>query len=266
MKIFDAFKASPQLSIKYDNYFKVYEDNLRRFVGKKITFIEIGVLNGGSLFMWRKFFGKKARIIGIDLNPEAKKWEKYGFEIIIGDQSDATFWDKQLKNISDIDVLLDDGGHSNLQQIVTTEKAIKKIKDGGMVIIEDTHSNYMSSFGNPSRYSFIAFTKKIIDAVHQRSYLLKLKEKKYSSLVYSLQFYDSIVVMNIDRKLCKKSKLLQNKKGKLEKDYRYHKAQSRYKTLARILTSNQLTKKIAVSLYYKIQSIRHLSKIFLKFR
>ena len=265
MKVINAYKASPYPSIKYDNYFKIYEDNLKKFVGKKITFIEVGVLNGGSLFMWQKFFGKKARIIGIDFNPEAKKWEKYGFEILIGDQSDPAFWDKQLKKISTIDVLVDDGGHSNLQQIVTTEKAIEKIKDGGMLIVEDTHSNYMSSFGNPSRYSFIAFTKKIIDSIHQRSYLLNLQEKKYSSLVYSIQFYDSIAVMHIDRKLCKKSKLLQNKKGKLEKDYRYHKAQSRYKSFARPIASNQFTKKIAVSLYYKIQSITHLSKIFRKF-
>ena len=53
-------------------------------VGKEITFVEIGILDGGSLFMWRDFFGNKARIIGVDLNPEAKKWEKEGFEIFIG--------------------------------------------------------------------------------------------------------------------------------------------------------------------------------------
>ena len=34
----------------------------------------------------------KARIIGVDLNQNAKKWEKYGFDIFIGDQSDPEFW------------------------------------------------------------------------------------------------------------------------------------------------------------------------------
>ena len=29
--------------------------------------------------MWKKFLGKKANIIGVELNPEAKKLEKYGF-------------------------------------------------------------------------------------------------------------------------------------------------------------------------------------------
>ena len=40
----------------------------------------------------RDFFGEEARIIGIDLNPSAKKWEKDGFEIFIGSQSDTNFW------------------------------------------------------------------------------------------------------------------------------------------------------------------------------
>ena len=29
------------------------------------------------------------RIIGIDFNPSAKRWKEYGFEIFIGNQSDA---------------------------------------------------------------------------------------------------------------------------------------------------------------------------------
>ena len=51
-----------------------------KYRNKEITFIEIGVLNGGSLFMWRDYFGPHARIIGIDLNPEIKVG-KDGFEI-----------------------------------------------------------------------------------------------------------------------------------------------------------------------------------------
>jgi hypothetical protein len=35
--------------------------------------------------MWRNFFGPGATIIGIDINPEAKKWEKHGFKIFTGD-------------------------------------------------------------------------------------------------------------------------------------------------------------------------------------
>ena len=44
---------------------------LNKYVNKKIVFVEVGVADGGSLHMWRSYLGKKARIIGIDLNPIA---------------------------------------------------------------------------------------------------------------------------------------------------------------------------------------------------
>ena len=41
-----------------------YSDK-EKYREKKITFVEIGVLSGGSLFMWRNYFGKNARIISV---------------------------------------------------------------------------------------------------------------------------------------------------------------------------------------------------------
>ncbi len=67
------FYNSPLYSMKWKQYFEIYLKVFGKFRKKKITFVEIGTAMGGSLFMWRKFFGYKARIIGIDLNPEAKK-------------------------------------------------------------------------------------------------------------------------------------------------------------------------------------------------
>ena len=86
----------------------------KKFIGKKITIVEIGILNGGSLFMWRKYFGKRARIIGIDLNSKTKQLKKYGFEIFIGDQANKNFWNKFFKKIGKVDIVIDDGGHTNI--------------------------------------------------------------------------------------------------------------------------------------------------------
>ena len=76
------------------------------------------MIGGGSLFMWRDFFGDKARIIGIDFNPNAKKWASAGFEIFIGNQSDEKFWSEFNNTVGPIDVVLDDGGHTYKQQII----------------------------------------------------------------------------------------------------------------------------------------------------
>ena len=87
------FHQSPYKSTKHSSYFHSYEKVFSRFIDKEIIFVEVGVLGGGSLFMWRDYFGKKARIIGIDNNPAAKMWEEHGFEIFIGDQSNENFWE-----------------------------------------------------------------------------------------------------------------------------------------------------------------------------
>ena len=109
---YQSFQKSPYKSTKHTTYFDIYDDLFSKYRGRKIIFVEIGVLGGGSLFMWRDFFGEEARIIGIDLNPSAKKWEKDGFEIFIGSQSDTNFWNNFTSQVKVIDIVLDDGGHT----------------------------------------------------------------------------------------------------------------------------------------------------------
>ena len=92
-----SFNTSPRYSIKWSNYFDIYEDLFKKFINKKIKIVEIGIGDGGSLFMWKNFFGQKAKIIGIEQNPNAKKLEKHGFQIFIGDQSNPNFWKNFLK-------------------------------------------------------------------------------------------------------------------------------------------------------------------------
>lgn len=76
---YQAYLKSPYKSIKHSTYFEVYDELFSRYRGKEITFVEIGVLGGGSLFMWREFLGPEAKIIGVDMNPNARKWERYSY-------------------------------------------------------------------------------------------------------------------------------------------------------------------------------------------
>ena len=221
MNTLECFKNSPYRSNKYSSYFDSYDELFHKYIGKEITFVEIGVQNGGSLFMWRKYFGPKARIIGIDLNPSAKELEKHGFEIYIGSQSDKLFWEKFKSKVGNIDVLLDDGGHTYSQQVITTEMMLSSINDGGYLIIEDTHTSYLRMFG-PRKYSFINYSKKLIDKINYRNPLIHndSNEKR----IWSITFYESLVVFNINKKLSNlESKLLQNiPSNSNKKDFRYH--------------------------------------------
>ncbi len=221
-KIKNSFIKSKYLSNKHLNYFDVYDDLFKDYIDKEIIFVEVGVLNGGSLFMWRDYFGSKARIIGIDLNPAAKKFESDGFEIFIGDQEKPEFWNDFFKQVGMIDILLDDGGHTNNQQIITTLNSIKNIKDEGLLIIEDTHASYMKEFGNPSDSSFINFAKKNVDYINYRFPKIgEVKEIFYRN-VFSIFFYESIVCYKINRMFCKKNIPVKNQGKNLNhKDFRY---------------------------------------------
>lgn len=220
--IYKAYMKSPYRSIKHLSYFHTYPELLESYRNKKITFVEIGVLDGGSLFMWREFFGPKARIIGVEFNPDAKRWEKDGFEIYIGSQSDKKFWDRFFKKIGSVDIILDDGGHTNEQQIVTAYKTIPHIKDGGMLIVEDTHASYMTRFGNPSSVSFIEWCKSLIDNINSRFPNIHQSRLPYKNHVSSIQFYESIVCFHIDRTKCIVNKSITNKGITVgARDYRY---------------------------------------------
>jgi hypothetical protein len=229
------FFKSEHSSIKYKKYFKVYDLLFSKYINKKITFVEIGVLNGGSLKIWKNFFGKKARIIGIDVNPKCKKFQEKGIEIYIGDQGNKNFWIDFFKKIGKVDVILDDGGHTNSQQITTTISTIPNINNEGLLIVEDTHSSYMKDFTNPNKFSFIEFSKKLIDDLNFT--FPNIGKFKYSlnKYIYSIQYYESLAIFHVDRRMCVANKLVLNKGVKSGiKDLRWRNPNnySKYKSLS----------------------------------
>lgn len=223
LAIYRSYKKSKYLSFKHSSYFQVYEELLARYRNKPLVFVEIGVLNGGSLFMWRDYFGPQARIIGVDLNPLARKWEKDGFEIHIGSQSEPGFWSELFAKVGDVDVVLDDGGHTNAQQIVTSQAVLPHIRDGGMLIVEDTHTSYSREFGNPSRYSFMSYSKALVDGINSRFPSVHATQNVLNKVVWSMGFYESIVAFHVDRGKCFVSSPTSNEGVSSDaQDFRFH--------------------------------------------
>ena len=230
--LINAYNNSPYPSYKVTNYFPIYVDLFSHLIGTDCTFIETGILNGGSLFMWRSWLGDKARIIGIDLNPAAKKWEQHGFEIYIGDQGDPEFWRQTLPKIGKFDVFLDDGGHQSFQQIVTLTEAINYGKEESVIVIEDTVSSHLQEFSQYHRNnSFLNYAKDSTDILSSRNSELwpgQYPIKRNQNIVdlykdiYSIQFYTGIVAFKINTKSNLNPELVFNQKtAKAEPDYRY---------------------------------------------
>ena len=148
--------------------------------------------------MWREFFGEKARIIGIEINESAKVWEDYGFEIFIGSQSDPKFWQDFYDEIGKVDIVLDDGGHTYQQQIVTVECSLENIKPEGKIIVEDTYTSYEKEYGYPSKYSFIKYAYNLVNGINLRTPKIKTKKKK-NNIISNVSFIESMVAISIDR-------------------------------------------------------------------
>jgi len=228
-EIYNLFLSSKNYSSKYKKYFKTYEELLKRFKDRDIVFVEIGIQNGGSLEIWQKYFGRNSKIIGIDLNPGCKKFEKDNILIEIGSQSDPNFWKSFFLKYGMVDIILDDGGHTNYQQIITATNSIPYIKDGGMLITEDIHTSYLKRFNNPSKYSFINFVKKTIDDINSLFPEIKKFEFSLNEYVYSIQNFESMAVFFIDRTRCEKNEIKIND-GEISnhKDYRDLDAESEF--------------------------------------
>ena len=61
-----------KVSDKWTIYLKEYEDKLKHYQNSQIKFFEIGVLNGGSLEIFSKYFSKAELILGCDIDPKCE--------------------------------------------------------------------------------------------------------------------------------------------------------------------------------------------------
>ena len=167
--------------------------------------------------MWKNFFGKKAKIIGVELNPLAKRFEKYGFKIFIGDQSNPIFWKNFFKKVGKVDLILDDGGHTNYQQIITLNSCIPNIKDEGLMVVEDVHASYIKKkFYNPSKRSFINYNKRLVDDINARFPNLPQFKFSLNNFIYSIENFESIVSFKINKRLCKLNEMIDNKRKNIQ--------------------------------------------------
>jgi hypothetical protein len=93
---------------KWTHYFPAYERHFSRYVGRPVVMVEIGVGEGGSLQLWKGYFGPSARMVGLDI------LDKSGFEedqiaIRVGDQADYGVLQGLLDEFGPPDIILDDG-------------------------------------------------------------------------------------------------------------------------------------------------------------
>jgi hypothetical protein len=181
---------------KWLHYFDIYEKHFQKYIDKKVLIFEIGVAKGGSLEMWKYYFGENAIIVGIDINPECKLHESTNVFVELGYQSDVNFLHNLILKYGKPDIVIDDGSHSMVDLINTFNFLYYKTKENGVYLVEDLHTCYWSEYGGAAykNDTFIEFSKKHIDelnAYHSRGVI---QETEITQTTQCISIYDSIIV------------------------------------------------------------------------
>ncbi len=118
--------------------------------------------------MWKNYFGSQAKIYGLDIDPQCKKLEEDQIKIFIGDQANRDFLRELRDEIGTIDILIDDGGHTMVQQINTFNELYSAVSETGIYLVEDLHTSYWEDFGGGYERpgSFIEYAKGFIDSIN----------------------------------------------------------------------------------------------------
>ena len=136
--IFDKYDTDK--NSKFHNYSRQYEALLRDYRDKNLKYLEIGVLNGGSIKAMKETFLKSQYVVGVDSNPHCKKYEdvKNNIYIEIGNATNKRFIEVLTGKYGTFDIILDDGSHTNRDVIESFELLFPLLNDNGLYIIEDT--------------------------------------------------------------------------------------------------------------------------------
>lgn len=140
-------KYDTDKSSRFHNYLDFYAEQLpgRTFKGR---LLEIGVMDGYSMQMWREYYPEAADIIGLDIMPK-DHLKIPGVTLLQLNATDVS----AMAELGDFDIIIDDGSHMSLEQ----QQAFfwlyyHQLHQCGRYVIEDLWTSHMDAYIN-SRYT-----------------------------------------------------------------------------------------------------------------
>jgi hypothetical protein len=184
---------------KWSHYYDIYDRHFARFRDRSITLLEIGIAGGGSLDLWRRYFGPGARLIGLDINPDCKRFESENTRIVIGDQGDPKFLETLAAETGPIDILIDDGSHIYEHQLASFRTLFPHIRDDGIYACEDLCYAYDPAHSGGVRKpgTYVEFLKTLIDEINAWYWNenVDAEADALAHCVHGMHFYASLVVI-----------------------------------------------------------------------
>jgi hypothetical protein len=196
--------------MKWDHYLDVYQRYLEPYRSIGAHVLEIGVFKGGSLQIWREYFGDNARLTAIDNNPDTRNVVDDDMTLFLGEQRDSAFLEMVSQEVPRFDIVIDDGSHVSSDQITSFECLFPHLNDRGLYIVEDVHASYWPTHTSPGRPTFMEYANDLVNSQHSwyqhavgiRSFAVPPSKRaearpstEFARQVEALHFHDSILVI-----------------------------------------------------------------------
>ena len=197
MTLVDLFQTHSGLPTeKFLHHLEAYDHFFSKFQGQDVGVLEIGIRDGGSLQLWRKYFGPAARIYGLDIQDRTYLKDKVDAEIFVGDQGNVEVIRELIPKTKPLHIVIDDGSHNSQDQITSFKEIFPFLEDGGLYIVEDIHTSYRENYGGGflDQRSFVEHLKSIIDFIH-RSEFPGREAVKGADHLFAIHIYPSLAII-----------------------------------------------------------------------
>lgn len=183
---------------KWHHYLPLYDRYFAPWRGKPLKMLEIGVSHGGSLSMWRRWFGPEATLFGIDIDPACARFDGVNAAVRIGSQDDPAFLHRVVDEMGGVDLVLDDGSHVMAHVRASFDTLFPRLSVGGLYMIEDMHTAYMPKFGGglETPENVFRFASALVDDMHHWYHGGKPHEPGRAEWVAGVHMHDSILVID----------------------------------------------------------------------
>lgn len=138
---------------KYEHGYCPYYEELLYPWYAPLWLLEIGVMQGGSLRMWRDYY-PLAHVFGIDHDPDSMISEDR-IRTFCGAQQDTAFLDNVLAVVGSLNVIIDDGSHHPAHHLASFRHLWPHVVAGGWYVIEDCHSLYDVCWTQPGEPTIV---------------------------------------------------------------------------------------------------------------
>jgi hypothetical protein len=183
---------------KFHHYLPIYERYFGPYRGRPVKFLEIGVSKGGSLELWRRYFGPDAVIFGIDIDPACAQFDGQAASVRIGSQADPAFLNRVVDEMGGLDVVLDDGSHQMDHLRTSLLTLFPRLSVNGVYMVEDLQTAFWRRFGGGyrARKNFFNTVREITDDMHRWYHDKPVGLPQLKDVVTGIHVHEAIVVID----------------------------------------------------------------------